>query len=189
MKNITNSNKALLIVDAQIDFCPGGSYPVPDGDAVVEPLNVALKWARKNDWNIYASRDWHPESVFAEKPEKAHCVQGKKGAEYHPSLDISDDVEIISKGEDISHAHYSAFNGDDKSLEELMKKDGVKEVFIGGLALEYCVKATAIHSAKLGFKTTVFKDAVGHINEDEAKSALEEMENAGISLMMTTDLG
>lgn len=142
-----HSNKALLIVDTQNDFCPDGSYPVPNGDEVVQPLNDALVFARANSWKIYASRDWHPESIFEGNMSKAHCLQGTKGAKYHPLLNIKDDVEIISKGKNLSKDHYSAFNGDDKSLKEIMENDGITEVYIGGLTLEYCVKATAIDAA------------------------------------------
>ncbi len=182
------AHKALLIVDTQNDFCPGGSYPVPKGDEVVKPLNTVLAYARKNNWKIYASRDWHPKSVFRDNMSKAHCIQETKGAEYHPQLDIQNDVEIISKGEDLSDAHYSAFNGDDKSLEQLMHRDGVKEVYIGGLALEYCVKATAINSAQLGFNTFVLIDATRHINQNKADLALDEMKRAGVVFLKTSDL-
>lgn len=183
-----SSNKALLIVDTQNDFCPCGSYPVPNGDEIIEPLNFALSFARQNSWKLYASRDWHPVSVFENKPGKAHCVQNTKGAEYHPQLKIESDVEIISKGEDLSDAHYSAFNGDDKSLKDLLKQNQVTEVYIGGLALEYCVKATAIDSARNGFNTFVFTDAVRHINDDKAKLAMEDMEKAGVTFIKTSDL-
>lgn len=183
-----SSNKALLIVDTQNDFCPGGSYPVPNGDEIIKPLNFALDHARRNGWKLYASRDWHPASVFKDRPEKAHCVQNTNGAEYHPQLEIDKDVEIISKGEDLSDAHYSAFNGDDKSLEDLMKQNEVSDVYIGGLALEYCVKATAIDSARNGFKTFVFTDAVRHINAEKAKFAMLEMKKAGITFIKTSDL-
>ena len=179
--------KALLIVDAQNDFFPGGSYPVPSGDEVIKPLNYALEFGRKHGWKLYASRDWHPKSGFKDM-SKAHCVQETKGAKYHPLLEIRDDVEIISKGEDLSKANYSAFNGDDKSLKEIMDKEKIEEIYIGGLALEYCVKATAIDSARFGFKTFVFEDAVRHINEDKAKSAIGELKQAGITFIRTTDL-
>jgi nicotinamidase/pyrazinamidase len=183
-----SSHKALLIVDTQIDFCPGGSYPVPKGDEVVKPLNDALAYARKNNWKLFASRDWHPLSVFNQDMSKAHCVQNTKGAEYHPLLNIQNDVEIISKGEDLSDAHYSAFNGDDKSLADLLRSASITEVYIGGLALEYCVKATAIDSARLGFTTFVFMDATRHIKQEKADSAIEQMTTAGIKFIKTTDL-
>ncbi len=182
------NHKALLIVDVQNDFCPGGSYPVPKGDLVVEPLNTALVYARKNGWKIYASRDWHPKYVFKHNMSKAHCIQNTKGAKYHPKLNIQNDVEIISKGEDLSDAHYSAFNGDNKSLAQLLNRDNIKDVYIGGLALEYCVKATAIDSARLGFNTFVLLDATKYLNKDKADLAFNKMKNKGIKFIKTSEL-
>ncbi len=153
-------NKALLIVDAQIDFCPGGGYPVPDGDKVIESLNKLIAHANKNRWKIFASRDWHKKELFKDKPEKTHCIQNTKGAEYHPDLKISKNIPIISKGSnELGKKHYSAFNGDSISLNKLLKKNNINEVYIGGLALDYCVKGTAIDSSRLGYTTYVIKEA------------------------------
>ena len=185
---MSSSRKALLIVDLQVDFCPGGLYPVPDGDKTVQPMNYALAFARENGWKLYASRDWHPKHLFENNHYDAHCVQETRGANYHPNLNIDTDVEIISKGEIIGDDHFSAFNGDEKSLEDLMKKDGVKQVYIGGLATEYCIKYSALDSAKRGFKTYVFEDAIRHIDQAKADAAFKAMKAAGISIIKTTDL-
>jgi len=184
-----SSVKALIIVDVQNDFCPGGAYPVPNGDEVVRPLNSVLKFGRKHSWKIYASRDWHPRSAFKDNIHKAHCIQETEGAKYHPLLDIKDDIDIVSKGRDSNDTNYSAFNGDDKSLNQIMRRNKVKEVYIGGLALEFCVRATALDSARLGFKTYIFEDAVRHISEEKAKKAIEEMKRAEIIFIRTSDLG
>lgn len=182
------TNKALLIVDVQNDFCPNGSYPVPNGDEIIKPLNQILKYARCNDWKLYASRDWHPVSLFKDKPEKAHCIKNTHGAEYHPELNIKEDVEIISKGKDLSEAHYSAFNGNDISLKDLMKRNKIHEVYIGGLALEYCVRSTALDSIRYGFKTFIFRDATKYIKKDKGNSAIKELIEKGIIFIKTTDL-
>ncbi|MDD3647389.1 MAG: isochorismatase family protein [Candidatus Dojkabacteria bacterium] len=173
--------KALLIVDVQNDFCPGGSYPVKKGDRVIGPINKALAFARKSNWKLFASRDWHPVDVFKDKPASAHCIVGTKGAEYHPDLDVRDDVEIISKGKDVGEKHYSAFNGDDKSLLDLFRKNNIDEVYIAGLATDYCVKNTVLDSLKFGFKTCVIIDGCRGVNKTPGDDlgALEEMKEAG----------
>ena len=179
-------NKALIIVDVQNDFCPGGGYPVPDGDKVVEPLNNMIKKAKAEKWVIVASRDWHPESSLKTEGWKPHCIKNTKGAEFHPDLKIDDSVKIVSKGEfDMSDKHYSAFNGENVNLEEYLDKNNVDEVFIGGLATDYCVKNTAMDAAALGFRTVVLKDACRGIFK---KTSEEEVEKELLShgVTMTT---
>ncbi len=153
-------NKALIVVDTQVDFCPGGRYPIPNGDKVVGPLNKLISHANNSGWKIFASRDWHKKELFKDKPDKTHCVQNTKGAKYHPDLNIGKNIPIISKGSDeLGERHYSAFNGDNLSLHKLLTENNVNEVYIGGLALDYCVKGTALDSSKLGYKTIVIKEA------------------------------
>jgi len=179
--------KAVLIVDVQNDFCPGGSYPVPHGDEVVKPLNKMINYAKKNGWLIAASRDWHPEYTKDMDGWTPHCIQNTKGAQYHPDLKIDKDIPIINKGEDLGDSHYSAFNGDIISLNELLRKNEVDEVYIGGLATDYCVKNTALDAAKLGYKTNVLWDASRGIykrkTEDKVK---KELIKAGVILTSTT---
>src|SRR5690348_15441040 len=116
--------KALVLVDVQKDFCPGGSYPVSYGDEVVAPLNAMVVYAKQNKWLIAASRDWHPIETLTMEGWTAHCVEQTDGAKFHPQLLIDDSIIIISKGKDLSNAHYSAFNGDEISLKELFNKEG-----------------------------------------------------------------
>ncbi len=152
-------NKALLIVDVQNDFCPGGSYPVPLGDEVVRPLNQMLTFARKEGWLLIASRDWHTRDLF-EDEKKMHCIQHTKGAQYHKDLAIDSGVILINKGShDVGPAHYSAFNGDDIRLHEVLKKQNIHTVYIGGLAFDYCVKSTALDAKEYGYTTIVLTDA------------------------------
>lgn len=179
-------NKALIIVDTQNDFCPGGKYPVPNGDYVVKPLNKMIAHAINSGWKIFASRDWHKESLFKDKPEKAHCVQNTTGAEYHPDLKISSNVTIISKGmNDLGEIHYSAFNGDDISLEDELKLNKIKEVYIGGLALDYCVKNTAIDAIKFGFSSHVLIDATKPVKKPPSQ-IYKELKHKGV-IITTVD--
>jgi len=153
-------NKALVVVDAQIDFFPEGGYSVPNSEEIIKPLNKLISYANKNGWEIFASRDWHKKEQFKDNPDKAHCIQNTKGAEYHPDLSIKKDIPIISKGSrELGEKHYNAFNGDDLSLHKLLKEHKVNKVYIGGLALDYCVKSTAIDASKYGYKTYVVKEA------------------------------
>lgn len=181
--------KALIIVDVQNDFCPGGTYPVPNGDEVVEPLNKMIDYAKKNNWFIVTSRDWHPVSTEKLTGWTPHCIQNTKGAEYHPDLKIDENILVINKGEDLGESHYSAFNGDNISLESLLRDARVEEVYIGGLAADYCVKNTAVDSAKKGFKTYVLWDATRGIfkkkTEDEVKN---ELIQNGVKLVKTKEI-
>ena len=184
------TTNALLIVDTQIDFCPGGGFPVPEGDQIVLPLNKMLAFARTDGWKIVASRDWHSEKLFSEDGCSRHCVQGSDGARLHPSLNVNSDITIISKGSsDLSEKHYSAFNGDNVLLDELLKSEGVNSVYIGGLALDYCVKYTAIDSVKRGYKTTVFLDATRAVKNDptSVNSVVDNMKKKGVSFTTVKD--
>lgn len=182
--------KALLIVDTQIDFCPGGGYPVSEGNKIVVPLNKMLVYARKNGWKIFASRDWHSAKLFSKDDCSTHCVQRTEGAKFHPNLDIGDDVMIISKGaNDLSDRHYSAFNGDEIILDTLLRENGINEIYIGGLALDYCVKNTAIDSVKKGYRTIVMLDATKAVKnkESDIEAVVERMKKEGIEFITTSE--
>lgn len=186
---------ALIVVDVQKDFCPGGSLAVPNGDEVVAPLNKILDLARRQGWVIVASRDFHPEKTthFAQYGGTwpPHCVWGTDGAEFHPDLNL-DYAIVVTKGmgaeEDTDS--YSAFGARLPSgvkLAELLKSLEVDEVYVGGLATDYCVKATAIDAAKYGFTTWLFEDACRavNINPDDGTKALDEMSLAGVKITST----
>ncbi len=173
--NVMSAKKALIIVDMQNDFCPGGSFPVPDGNNVVRPLNEMLAKAKEEKWIIVASRDWHPESTLNLKDWKPHCIRNSEGAKFYPGLNIDDSVTVVSKGEiDLSDKHYSAFNGENINLEKYLNKNGVDEVYIGGLAMDYCVKNTALDAVKLGFRTIVLTDACRGIFKRTSKEDVEK---------------
>lgn len=186
--------KALLIVDVQNDFCPGGSLAVTGGDWVMGPLNTEIQKFLAERNLIFASRDWHPKETNHFKtfggiwPE--HCVQGTKGAEFHPDLKLPQGVTIISKGAGKDEDAFSAFQGKDdfgKPLLDILVDNGVKEIFIGGLATDYCVKASVLDALKHGFSVMVLMDACAgvNLNENDSGKALVEMMKAGAMLSLT----
>lgn len=178
---INRERDALIIVDVQNDFCPGGSLAVPEGDQVIPPINALL---RKAQCLVIATRDWHPDDhcSFKEKGGTwpVHCVRETKGAEFHPDLDISRVGEIISKGTDPEKEAYSGFEGTD--LIGLLRQKGINRVFISGLATEYCVKATALDALKEGFQVVVLEDAIKgvEVKAGDIEKAIAEMKASGV---------
>jgi nicotinamidase/pyrazinamidase len=174
---------ALLIVDVQNDFCPGGALPVPEGDTVVPVLNQWIAEAEARRAPVFASRDWHPKNHISFKqrggPWPPHCVQGTPGAAFHPDLKLPRNVEIVSKAEDPDEDSYSAFGGTD--LAERLRHAGVKNLWIGGLAQDYCVRATALDAINEGFKVHLIAGATRAVNlhPDDGKHALEDIQRAG----------
>jgi nicotinamidase/pyrazinamidase len=149
--------RALIVVDVQNDFCPGGALAVPDGDAVVEPVNRLAADAPF----VVATRDWHPpdHGSFAEQggPWPVHCVSGSSGAELHPGIDRGLIDLIVDKGQSRDTEGYSGFEG--TGLEALLRSHGVDRVEVAGLALDYCVRATALDARHAGFNVIVHRDA------------------------------
>lgn len=178
---------ALIVVDVQNDFCPEGSLPVPDGDRVVAPLNSMVNRFRKNRQMIIATRDWHPEKTSHFKKWPPHCIQGTKGAEFHPDLDLVG-AAIVEKGLGVHDDAYSGFDGqtsDGEDIYQVIRRADSRDlpitVYIGGLATDYCVKHTVLDALKLGFKVYLLLDACRAVNlkpTDEA-DAIKEMKSAG----------
>lgn len=187
----------LLIIDVQNDFCEGGALPVPDGDEVVPVLNRYIRRFTESGRPVFASRDWHPsqsshfESGGGQWPP--HCVRGTEGAEFHPELALPDDTVIISAGTDPDEDGYSAFEGDDPrglALEASLRERGVRRVFIGGLATDYCVRASALDARDKGLEVVLLTDAVRGIdvNPGDVDRALAEMREAGVVAATFDDL-
>jgi nicotinamidase/pyrazinamidase len=173
------TKEALLIIDVQNDFCPGGSLAVTDGDKVVTPINKAIKHARENDIPVLASRDWHPSKTKHFEKWPPHCVQNTKGAQFHPDLNISGAV-IFSKGMDPEEDSYTAFDGINEKgqgLEEHLRQAQILQLYVAGLATDYCVRASALDALAKGFEVTILTDAIKpvNINPDDGKKALNEM--------------
>lgn len=183
-----NSHDALIVVDPQNDFLPGGSLAVSDGFRIFDPINrIAPHFA-----HVFATRDWHPEDheFFENKggPWPFHCLAGTKGAEFSDRLRMEHIHEVVSKGTDSKTDGYSGFAGTD--LERLLRERGIARTFLCGLATDYCVKATAIEARERGFDVVVLTDAIAAVNlqpGDEA-AALREMEARGATLAKTSDL-
>jgi nicotinamidase/pyrazinamidase len=202
--------KALILVDIQNDFLPGGALAVPDGDKVI-PIANKIQSAFSL---VVATQDWHPAnhgSFAASHPGKqvfeqidlnglpqtlwpVHCVQNTKGAAFAESLKQGGITKVFQKGTDRGMDSYSGFfdNGHRKAtgLGEWLKKQRVTEVFVCGLATDYCVKFTALDGAQMGFETHLIEDASRGVNllPDDVKNAIEEMKRAGIAVVQSAEL-
>lgn len=187
MKPRLEDGDALLLVDVQRDFCPGGSLPVADGDAVVPALNDWIDAARDAGCPIFASRDWHPaDHVSFEArggPWPSHCVQGTSGASFHPDLRLPQEAIVVSKATTPDSDVYSAFQGTE--LARLLRERGVRRLWVGGLATDYCVRASVLDALREGFEVAVIGNAVRAVNvdADDGARALEEMRRAGATVL------
>jgi len=182
---------ALVVVDVQKDFCPGGALPVPRGDEVIPALNDYIKIFKKANASIFATRDWHPPNHVSFKaqggPWPPHCVQNTEGARFHPDLKLPSDMAIVSKAMNPLKEAYSGFDGTE--LANTLKKQGVNQVFMGGLATDYCVKNTVLDARNLGFEVGLLSDAVRGINLElgDVAKAIEEMVKSGAEQATLTD--
>ena len=180
------SKQALIVVDVQNDFCPGGALAVAQGDEVVEPLNELIDEFLERGDPVYKSRDWHPPTTRHFKKYggkwQDHCVQNTKGAEFHPALRDDPRIHIISKGLGDTDC-YSAF--DETDLAKQLHEHGVEEVLVGGLATDYCVKSTVIAAIDNGFKVKALKNAMRgvELKPGDSDRAIEEMRAAGAEIM------
>ena len=178
--------RALVVVDVQNDFCPGGSLAVERGDEVVAPLNRLIAEFLRRGEPVYKSRDWHPPQTkhFAAYGGTwpVHCVQNTRGAEFHPDLSDDPRVQTVSKGTGDEDS-YSAFDGTD--LAEDLRRRGVREVWVGGLATDYCVKNTVLDALRQGFRVRAVRDAMRAVNlqPGDDQRAVEEMRAAGAEIV------
>jgi nicotinamidase/pyrazinamidase len=179
---------ALLVIDVQNDFCPGGALAVPGGDAVVPLINILMP----NFDHVFATQDFHPEdhSSFEEQggPWPPHCLKGTEGAGLHPDLNVSSIDRIFQKGTDAATDGYSAFAGTELASE--LNRLGVQRVFVAGLATDYCVKATAIDAIDQGYDVVVITDAIRAVNAKprDGEDALADMEEAGATLVTSDEI-
>jgi nicotinamidase/pyrazinamidase len=191
---------ALLIVDFQNDFTPGGALPVTEGDLIAEPINAL---AERFDL-VIATRDWHPEHHGSFKGVEVdpkgwkgtdppgiwpvHCVQDTDGAQLHPALDRARVDVIIDKGQNPNSQGYSGFQ--DTELASLLRERGVERLYVTGLATDYCVKNTVLDALSEGFEVTVVDDAIRgvDVNAGDSRSALESMKQAGATVASSKDV-
>lgn len=176
---------AVIAVDVQRDFCPGGALPVSHGDEIVPVLNAWMDAADAADATVVASRDWHPPGHVSFEsrggPWPPHCVQETPGAAFHDELRLPDDAMIVSKGEHPDFDQYSAFDRTD--LAAILRRRGVKRLWIGGLAEDVCVRATVLDARREGFETHLLVDATRPVDPAQGRAVLNEMRDAGAELV------
>lgn len=177
---------ALIIVDVQNDFLPGGSLAVPGGDQVVPPLNDLIEKAGRKNLPVFATRDWHPEnhSSFEANggPWPPHCVRETPGAEFSPDLRLPADAVVISKATTAEQDAYSGFEGTD--LHDRLQELGARRLFIGGLATDYCVLNTVKDALKLGYQVFWLEGAsrAVNVNPGDGQKAAGEMIRLGAEI-------
>ena len=186
--SVDSQTDALIIVDVQNDFCPGGALPVPRGDEVVPVINRLLE----RHWLSVATKDWHPADhcSFESRggPWPPHCVQGTAGAELHPKLDATKIRLVITKGSHPDRDAYSGFQGTE--LAKILRGKGVNRVVVCGIATDYCVRATAHDALQEGFEVLVLEDAIRgvEVQPGDSQRALDELRQAGAAVIISSDL-
>lgn len=172
---------ALIVVDVQNDFCPGGALPVPDGDKVIPVLNDWIAAAQEADVPVIASRDWHPEQHLSFEDEGGkwppHCLQDTEGAKFHPDLELPDDVIKVSKGVRFDQDQYSVF--DETGLGDFLRDRDIRRIWLGGLAQDVCVRASVLAGREEGFEVHLLAEATRPIDEEKGEEAIDEMSEAG----------
>jgi len=177
---------ALLLVDVQRDFLPGGALAVRDGDAVVPVLDQWVRAFHRVGARVYASRDWHPANHCSFRsrggPWPPHCIAGTPGAEFAPGLTLPPDVVIVSKAVEPQRDAYSALDG--TGLGAALQAAGVERLWIGGLATDYCVRATVLDALQAGFQVRVLAEGVRAVERlpGDGARALAAMHAAGAVL-------
>jgi nicotinamidase/pyrazinamidase len=180
---------ALIVVDVQRDFCPGGALAVPRGGEVVPVINRLLVLT---DWLTVATRDWHPADHCSFRAQGGiwppHCVAGTDGAAFHPALDQARVQHVVSKAVTRDAEAYSGFQGTD--LAALLAWRGIRRAFVCGLATDYCVKATALDARRAGLDVVAIEDAIRgvEVKPGDCVKAIDEMRASAIVLAPSADL-
>ncbi|MBW5799369.1 nicotinamidase [Halomonas elongata] len=175
---------ALLVVDMQNDFCPGGALAVAGGDALVTGINAEMDAAQRAGALVVASRDWHPvdHASFAHRggPWPVHCVQDTPGAAFHADLALPETTIRVSKATAFDRDAYSAF--DDTGLGDYLRERGIERVTVCGLALDVCVKATTLDALREGFATRLLEDLSAAVDPDAIEECRDTLADAGAEL-------
>lgn len=186
-------DSALVLVDIQNDFCPGGALAVAEGDQIVEVVNRLMQVFPL----VISTQDWHPPNHVSFKgqggPWPPHCVQGTRGAELHPALDTKPIAYYFRKASSPDKDAYSEFEGVDengRTLDETLKSHNVKRIFVAGLATDYCVLATVLDGLKNGYEVFAIVDAMRavNVNPNDGRKALEEMASKGARLVKSDEI-
>jgi len=200
---------ALIVVDVQNDFLPGGSLAVPGGDQIVPVINRLMEKFAPD--HVFFTKDSHPKNhgsfasnhvdgqpftlgILGDRPQMLwpdHCVQGTSGEKLSADLEVPEDAEIVVKGRDAKFDSYSGFRDDggaETTLNELLVDRGIDTVYVCGLATDYCVKATAFDAEGLNYDVRVVIDACRGVTQGTVEQALAEMDNANIKFVKSDDL-
>lgn len=165
---------ALVVVDVQRDFCPGGSLGINHGDSIIPRLNRVIEAFQRAKLPIFFTRDWHPPDHCSFRAQGGiwppHCVMGTDGAGFHSDLEVPPGSVVINKASDPSLEAYSTFQGTD--LERQLRERHIHEIVLGGLATDYCVKESSLDALRAGFGVSVLKDCVKGVNLRRNDSAL-----------------
>lgn len=178
--------KGLIIVDVQKDFCPGGSLATAGGNDIIPVINNLME---KFDI-ILASKDWHPSSTVHFERWPVHCVRGSEGADFHDKLNVEKIKKVALKGTGNSDDGYSAFEATNVDLNFWLKKQKVTDVFVCGIATEYCVNATARDAQKNGFNTYIVEDAISAVEAKpgDTRNAIEGLKSKGIKFITSKEV-
>ena len=178
-------NDAMIIVDVQVDFCPGGALVVEQGDRIVSVINDWLQAAQQAGVPVFASRDWHPREHISFVSEGGkwppHCIQDTPGAAFHPDLKLPDSTIVITKGVRFDHDQNSAF--DETGLATYLKRKGIQRVWVAGLALDVCVLATAMDAHHAGFDVVLLADATRAVVVQDGIEAISKLHRAGVAVI------
>lgn len=176
---------ALILVDLQNDFCPGGALPIEGGHEVVEELNRWIDAATAAGVPVFASRDWHPKGHISFEPQGGkwppHCLQDSEGAAFHPRLRLPEDAIKVTKGVRFDQDQYSAF--DRTGLGDEMRRRGIERLWVGGLAQDVCVAATVLGGREEGFDVMLITKGTRPVTPEGGKKALQEMRDAGVRMV------
>ena len=189
---------ALIVVDVQNDFLPGGALAVPEGDKIIPSLNYVIKKFRNENLPLFFTRDWHPPNhpSFLENGGTwpVHCVKDTKGAAFDPGLEVPEGAAIISKASELDTDEYSGlkgFDSDGNRLDKILKRGNIRRVLIGGLATDYCVLNTVLDALDLGCEVYVLTDAVRAVNvkPDDGTRAIQDMTDKGARFLTSESMG
>ena len=184
-----DAQDGLIVVDLQVDFCPGGALAVAEGDEVVAPVNGLLNIP---GWMKVATRDWHPADHASFEAQggiwPVHCVAETRGAAFHPGMEAGKVEMVVSKATTRDAEAYSGFDG--TTLADDLREAGIGRLFVCGLATDYCVKATALDARREGFEVVVVEDAVRavNVNPGDGEKAIEEMRAAGCAFALSSEI-
>lgn len=173
--------KALLIIDLQNDFLPGGALPAPGGNQIIPVINRIM-----NQFDlVVASRDWHPDNTTHFERWPPHCIRGTEGADPPDSFQTGEIKKVFLKGTENRDDGYSAFDATSANLHDYLKKQKINRLFVAGLTIEYCIRETVLDALKYGYQTYVVIDASAGVQagQNDVAQAIKEMEQAGAHII------